>query len=63
MCDLERFSKIQSQLMCGKLERARSLPNDLACRVSEISNPKPKIKCFTMNHRLFIHNKNYIIDR
>ena len=25
------------------------------CQVSEISNPKPTIKCFTMNYRLFIH--------
>ena len=32
------------------------------CRVSEISIPKPTMICFTMNHRLFIHNENYIID-
>ena len=29
--------------------------------VSEISNPKLTIKCFTMDHRLFVHNENYII--
>ena len=28
----------------------------VTCRESEISNPKPTIKCFTKNHRLFIHN-------
>ena len=34
------------------------------CRLSEISNPKPTIKCFTKNHRLFMHNETIaIIDR
>ena len=34
----------------------------MICRLSEISNPKPTIKCFTKNYRLFMHNET-IIDR
>ena len=26
-------------------------------------HPKPTIKCFTKNHRLFMHNENYIVAR
>ena len=31
------------------------------CQVSEIPNPKPTIKRFTKNHRLFMHNETIIL--
>ena len=40
---------------------SRTCDVSCTCRVSE-KNPKPTIKCFTKNHRLFMHNENYNID-
>ena len=33
------------------------------CQVLETPNPKLTIKCYTKNHRLFMHDENYITDR
>ena len=42
---------------------SRTCDVSCTCRVSEILNLKPTIKCSTKNHRLSLHNKNTIIDR
>ena len=36
---------------------SRTCDVSCTCRVTEISIPKPTMKCVTMNHRLFIHNE------
>ena len=33
------------------------------CQVLETTNPKLTIKCFTKNHRLFMHDENYVYYR
>ena len=35
---------------------------DVSC-TCRVSNPKPTIKCFVKNHRLFIHNENYKVSQ
>ena len=42
---------------------SRTCDVSCTCQVSEIPIPKPTIKCFTKNRRLFMHDENYIIDR
>ena len=40
---------------------SRTCDVSCTCQVLEIPIPKPTIKYFTKNHRLFMHDENYII--